>query len=165
MTVSKRVDAKTHKSSPRAELDIVAIKTNNKSDLPLRIAGEVKSYGIHPVCFEKLDKKMRKRDGYISRDDYSRYKWVNNKKYRKDILNALKKEYGEPFEYVLFCAGMSSKYEQEIKDFLKGEGIHLVLHKDILAWLFEDRTNEYTDNQILQLIRLIKKNTKKLEFD
>jgi len=162
VTTSKRVDAKTTKNSPRAEIDIIAIYTG-KGDpgMPKRIAGEVKSYPIDARGFEKLDKILRAKYGYKSRPDYERFKWVNNREYSSRILEALEKEYGyKDFKYVLFCGGIHKEYEKEILDFLKINGITVITHKTILEWLFENRTNEYTDNQILQIIRLIKNNLK-----
>jgi hypothetical protein len=166
VTTSKRINVKNKSHSSRTELDIVAIKTKNAySNLPSKIVGEVKSYSINPRCFKKLDIELRSKYNYKSRSDYDRYKWLNDDGYKTKILNTLKQEYGFNFEYVLFCSDITpKKYETEVKAFLKKENIYLVLHKDILKYLFENRTNEYTNNQILQLIRLIKKNTTKIEF-
>ena len=167
VTTSKKVDAKTSKNSPRAEIDIVAIHTNDKKDskLPKRIAGEVKSFPIDARGFEELDKILRMKHEYKSREDYQRYKWINNIQYSKQILGALEKEYGyNDFKFVLFCGGINKKYEKDIKEFLKGRDIFVMTHSAVLDWLFKNRTNEYTDNQILQLIRLIKNNTKEIEF-
>ena len=166
VTLSKRVDVRTSKNSPRSEIDVVAVRTaKNKSNdgLPSRIAGEVKSFKINQRGFEKLDKKLRKKYGYRSRKEYGGYKWLNNKQYGKDILDSLNKEYGfKDFTFVLFCDGVKpKKYEEQIKEFLKEEKVKLVSHSDVLKWIFENRTNEYTNSEILQLIRLIKKNAKK----
>jgi hypothetical protein len=168
VTTSKRVDAKTFPSAPRAEVDIVAIKTGRgqTNNLPLRIVGEVKSYSVDARGFEELDKQLRKKYNYISRTEYARFKWINNKEYKKEILESLRKEYSyDDFKFVLFCSGIKpKKYEKEIKDYLNGEDIFILKHSEILKWLFDNRTNEYTDHQILQLIRLIKLNTSKIEF-
>jgi len=166
VTTSKRIDAKTSKNSPRAEIDIVAIYTKkDKTELPKRIAGEVKSYPIDARGFEELDKALRKKHNYKSRVDYQRYKWVNNLEYSKQIIQALEKEYGfNDFKFVLFCGGINKKYEKDIREFLMNRGIMVITHSEILKWLFDNRTNEYTDNQILQLIRLIKKNAKNIDF-
>jgi hypothetical protein len=106
---------------------------------------------------------LRTIHDYKSRDEYSRYKWVNNKQYRKDILDDLNKTYGyNDFQYVLFCDGIASKYEKQIREYLEKEQIFIVTHGEILGWLFKNRNDEYTDNQILQLIRLINKHVSKL---
>lgn len=166
VTLSKRINVKTSKYSPRAEVDVIAVRIDGPDDgLPDRIAGEVKSYDVSPRGFKALDTQLRKRDKYTSREEYGRFKWVNNKKYRSDILKSLNKEYKfKDFEYVLFCNGVTKKYEPEIKAFLKKENIGLITHKFVIEWLFKKSTSEYTDNQILQVIRLIKKNSKKIEF-
>jgi hypothetical protein len=166
VTTSKRINAKTSKNSPRAEIDIVAIYTkDDQTQLPKRIAGEVKSYPIDARGFEELDKALRKKYNYKSRKDYQRYKWINNLEYSKQIIKALEKEYGyDDFKFVLFCGGINKKYEKEIRDFLMTKGIIVITHSEMLKWLFENRTNEYTDNQILQLIRLIKNNAKTIDF-
>jgi len=122
VTASKRVNAKTSDNAPRAEVDIIAIKIGEDkvNNLPLRIAGEVKSYNIDQRGFEELDTKLREKDNYKSRTEYSRYKWINKKDYRDKILASLKYEYHYPdFKFVLFCSGIKSKYEREIKDYLK----------------------------------------------
>ena len=163
VTTSKRVDAKTSKNAPRAEVDIIAIKIgeNQINNLPLRIVGEVKSYSIDQRGFEELDIELRKKYGYNSRPEYSRYKWINDKDYRSKILDGLKNEYSySDFKFVLFCSGVKSKYEREVKEYLKKEDIYVVTHREILKWLFKNRNNEYTDNQIMQVIRLIKQNAK-----
>ena len=75
VTTSKRVDAKTSHYSPRAELDIIAIKTRGERvhNLPLRIAGEVKSFGVDPRSFEELDTQLRQKYEYTSRSEYGKY--------------------------------------------------------------------------------------------
>lgn len=163
VTTSKRVEAFTSKYSPRAELDIIAIKPkeDDSEKLPPRIIGEVKSFPIDQRGFENLDKKLREKYGYKSRQEYARYKWINNVDYRNEILEKVKEEYGyDDFKFVLFCSGIKSKYEEEIKEYLQEENIELVTHQTVLQWLFENRSNEYTDNQIMQVIRLIKQNAK-----
>ena len=166
VTLLKKVEARTSKNSPRAEIDVVAVRNVSQKDgLPDRIAGEVKSYKPEPRHFKRLDQKLRQKYSYKSRTEYDRYKWVNNQEYRREILNALNREYGfKDFQYVLFCSDLSKKYEGEIRMFLQEENIGIVNHSEILKWLLKNQNNEYTDNQILQLIRLLKLNTKKVEF-
>ena len=161
VTASKKVDVKTSRHAPRAEIDIIAIKIKDDKtcNLPLRIAGEVKSFIIDQRGFKELDDKLRQEHGYVSRPEFGRYKWVNDKNYRKNILDSLEKEYNYPdFKFVLFCSGIQPKYEKEIRDYLKKEEIYIVKHRDIIKWLYNNITDEYTDNQIMQLIRLIKQN-------
>ena len=166
VTTSKKVNVKTHKNSPRAELDIVGVYTKEDDPhLPKRIVGEVKSFPIDQTGFEELDKELRSKRGYKSRTDYQRYKWINNIEYSKQILIALQEEYGyDDFKFVLFCEGINKTYELEIKEFLKKKDITVITHGEILKWLFEKQGNEYTNNNILQLVRLIKKNAKKIDF-
>ena len=163
--LSKRVDAKTTHYSPRAELDLIAILTNEKKEvtlkrtkLPKRVVGEVKSWRASVRNFKKLDQKLRKKHGYKSKPTYERFKWVNKKKYRKAILKAVSKEYSyDDFKFVLFCGEPIPKYRKDIINYLDGEGILLITHSEILDCLLEESNNEYTNNQILQLLRLMKK--------
>ncbi len=165
VTTSKKVNVRTTKSSPRTELDLIAVKTKgkDKDGLPLRILGEVKGFGIHHRCFKKLDKKLRKRDKYKSREEYGRFKAYNNKEYKRKILNELEKEYGyKDFSCVLFCYSVNRNYEQEIREFLKKENIMIITHDEILKCLFEESNNEYNNHPILNTISLTKKNKKKI---
>ena len=159
--LSKRVDPKTHPNSPRTELDLVAIFTNEgkkdalKDKLPKRIIGEVKSERIHIRYFKELYEPLLKK-GSTSVNNYGKVKWVNDKKYRKEILKAVSKEYGyKDFKFVLFC-GEPTKHKEEIREYLKGEEMELITHSEILTSLFEKSSNEYTDNQVLQVLRMMK---------
>lgn len=160
VTTSKRANTKIDNYATRAELDILAIRTKEVNDgLPNKIIGEVKSFKIHYKCFKSVYEELKKKYGYKSRDSYSRYKWVNDKKYRSDIAKSIENEYGlKDFTFVLFCGGIENKHSKEVNDFLEKENIKVVTHKEVLKELFETRTNEYTNNDILQLIRLIKNN-------
>ena len=166
--LSKRVDAK-HKTkyAPRAELDLVAIFTNEKKEatlkgkkLPKRIIGEVKSEKIHIRYFKELYEPLLKK-GRTSVPNYGKVKWVNDKEYRAEILKAVSEEYGGDFTCVLFCGEPIAKDNDDIRNYLKKEEIELITHSEILESLFEESSNkesnkkEYTDNQVLQLIRLI----------
>ena len=159
--LSKRVDAK-HKTkyAPRAELDLVAVFNGKKEaalngrKLPKRIIGEVKSERIHIRYFKELYEPLKKK-GRTSKNNYGKVKWVNDKKYRKEILEAVTETYGGDFKFVIFC-GEATKNKEEIKKYLEGEGMELITHAEILKSLFDNSSNEYTNNQVLQLIRLIK---------
>ena len=162
VTLSKRVDAKTTNNSPRAELDIVAVKTKNDNsiNLPLRIIGEVKSYDLPVNALEELYEDLKIKQNLKYRKEYSRYKWINNKIYQNKIITEVNKEYGfSDFKFVLFCLKIQSKFEKQIRAFLKSKNIYVITHDQIIKELYDSVNNEYIDNQILQLLRLIKKST------
>lgn len=138
------------------EADIVAIRLSKNRDdkLPNRIIGEVKTRKIDANHFKELYSRLKLK----SREEYKRFKILNNPKFKKVFLLDVENKYGAGFQFCIFALDIVNKRMKLIKEFLERERIFFVPYRDVIDGIIKyAESKTYSNDPELQLIRLMKR--------
>jgi len=132
------------------EVDVIAVnpKTGEK------ILAEVKAWKIKRGHITKiLSPEDRKKYPKYQR----RLRIVNDREFREKLIEKVEERYGEGFKVYLFAAGIQKKYEKEIMQVLKEEGITFVSIVDVIKELIK-LEEPYSKDPAIQLLIYLKNN-------